>query len=187
MADKDNGGGQNGRKNARKNRRADGREDGAPKGLAPFSPLAIDACALARTVGLIGDRWTLLILREIFFGVHRFDQLQHDTGAPRTILSRRLTALVEDRILVKIPYREQGRRPRHEYRLSGRGRDLMTVFVAMMEWGETYLMADRRAPVSLHDTLSGERVGVRFITASGEVISDIGRIRAHFARESPRR
>jgi DNA-binding HxlR family transcriptional regulator len=149
-----------------------------------YSPLAIEACALASTMQLIGDKWTLLILREIFFGVHRFDQLKQDTGMPRTILSRRLAALVEARIVIKSPYREPGRRPRQEYRLSGRGRELMAVFAAMMEWGETYLMGDRRPPVSLHDTLSGERVGMRFVTASGEVITDMSRIRAHFARES---
>lgn len=171
------GGGQAGAGPARK---AGGRSGGE---AASFSPLAIEACALARTMQLIGDKWTLLILREIFFGVHRFDQLQQDTGMPRTILSRRLAALAEARIVIKSPYREPGRRPRQEYRLSGRGRELMPVFAAMMEWGETYLMGDRRPPVSLHDTLSSERLGMRFVTASGEVITDMSRVRAHFARE----
>lgn len=155
----------------------------APAMPNSFASLPLEQCALASVIELIGDRATLLILRETFFGVRRFDQLHADTALPRTVLSRRLDRLVAGGILEKSVYREPGRRGRYEYVLTPRGQDLMLSFAALMDWGEIYLRPGRRRPLTLHDAATGERVAVRFVTAFGRVLEDIGDVRARFARE----
>jgi DNA-binding HxlR family transcriptional regulator len=92
-----------------------------------------DNCSVARTLSLIGDRWTLLVLREAFLGVRRFDELRRNTGAARNILSDRLNALVENGVLRRELYHE--RPQRYEYRLTEKGLDLYPVLITLMEWG----------------------------------------------------
>ena len=85
------------------------------------SPVPLDRCSLAKTVELIGDRWSLLILRSALYGVRRFDDFQTELGAPRTVLSGRLKKLSEDGLLDKQGYKEPGKRTRNEYVLSKKG------------------------------------------------------------------
>src|SRR5829696_9090325 len=80
--------------------------------------LDLSNCSVARTLDVVGDRWTLLVLRDAFNGVRRFDDLQRRLGAARTVLSARLAALVEAGVLDRVPYREAGQRERAEYRLT---------------------------------------------------------------------
>jgi DNA-binding HxlR family transcriptional regulator len=103
-------------------------------------------CSVARTVEVVGERWTMLILREAFLGVKRFDHIQRDLGIARNILSDRLGKLVDQGILEKRPYSE--RPPRFEYRLTAKGRDLYPIVVTLMQWGDTYT-APNGAPVVL--------------------------------------
>lgn len=106
-------------------------------------------CSVARTVEVIGERWTMLILREAFLGVKRFDHIQRDLGIARNILSDRLGKLVDQEILEKRLYSE--RPPRFEYRLTAKGRDLHPILVTLMQWGDKYT-APGGAPVTLvHD------------------------------------
>lgn len=148
-----------------------------------FTPVEPAHCPLARAFDIIGDRWTLRVLREAFYGVRRFDQLQHDTGMPRTVLADRLGQLVDAGLMRKVPYREPGRRLRHEYRLTGRGEALMVAFAALMEWGEPLLPEPRRPPVAFFDQASGAALKVRFVAASGAVVDDMSRVRARVAKE----
>ena len=152
-----------------------------------FAPIPPQECALAQTIDLIGDKWTLLLLRAALYGVRRFDQIHQDTGMPRTVLSRRLGDLVRHNILDKVPYREPGKRARFEYALTPRGRQLMTAFVALMEWGEQARRERGRPRLRLYDTGSGERVHVRFVTESGQIVDSLDRVRARIAREQPTR
>src|SRR5687768_6330087 len=92
-----------------------------------------DNCAVERTLSVIGDRWTLLVLRESFLGVRRFDQLRRNTGAARNILSDRLNTLVANGILRRELY--QQRPQRYEYRLTEKGIDLYPVLITLMGWG----------------------------------------------------
>lgn len=154
----------------------------APAGTA-YTPVPPGHCPLARALDLIGDRWTLAILREAFYGVRRFDQMQHDTGMPRTVLSDRLSRLAEAGLMRKHPYREPGRRLRHEYRLTARGEALLTAFAALMEWGEQLLDEPRRPPVAFFDQVSGEPLHVRFVSDSGAVVGDASRVRARVLKE----
>jgi DNA-binding HxlR family transcriptional regulator len=98
-----------------------------------------DPCSIARTLELVGEKWSLLVLREVFSGVRRFDDLRRRTGAPRQVLSARLTTLVEAGVLRRHPYQEPGQRTRYEYRLTRAGMDLYPVLVSLMRWGDRYL------------------------------------------------
>lgn len=100
-------------------------------------------CSIANSVPILGDRWNILIIRDAFLGVRRFDDFQKDLGIARNILSNRLNALVAEEILEPVAYQE---RPlRHEYRLTPKGKDLMDLMLALWRWG------DRWAPVEEDD------------------------------------
>ena len=106
-------------------------------------------CSIKATLDLVGDRWTLLIMRDIFRGVHRFGQLRDDLGIARNQLTDRLTRLVDADILHKVPY--QDRPLRFEYRLTPKGMDLSPSLVALMGWGDRWA-ADGQPPTLLvHD------------------------------------
>ncbi len=106
-----------------------------------MDPTDAAACSIARTLDVVGEKWTFLILREVFRGVRRFDDVRVATGAPRQVLSERLASLVDRGILRREPYREPGQRPRHEYRLTDRGFDLYPILIAMLAWGDRHLPA----------------------------------------------
>jgi DNA-binding HxlR family transcriptional regulator len=93
-------------------------------------------CSVARTWSVIGERWTMPILREAFRGTRRFDAFQSRLGIGRGQLSDRLAVLVDEEILERVQYEE--RPPRHEYRLTRKGRDLYPVLLALMKWGDRY-------------------------------------------------
>ncbi|MET7464670.1 helix-turn-helix domain-containing protein [Nonomuraea sp. NPDC005501] len=108
-------------------------------------PFRAENCSIERTLEVVGEKWTFLVLREAFRGVRRFADMQAATGAPRQVLSARLARLVEEGLLRKEPYREPGQRQRDEYRLTDKGRDLYPLLVALMHWGDKYL-ADAGGP-----------------------------------------
>jgi DNA-binding HxlR family transcriptional regulator len=119
------------------------------------------ACSIARTLEVIGDRWTLLILRDAFKGVRRFDDLQRDLGIARNVLTDRLQKLVDHGVLTRTPY--QSRPERFEYRLTPKGRDLSPALVALMHWGDKWLAEDGRPPLVLTHKRCGEPVDQSFI------------------------
>lgn len=107
-------------------------------------------CSIQATLDLVGDRWTLLILRDIFRGVHRFSQIAEDLGIAKNLLADRLTRLVDHGILHKVPYQE---RPlRHEYRLTPKGMDLSPALVALMGWGDRWASGGEPPTVLIHDS-----------------------------------
>src|SRR3954462_5600791 len=105
-------------------------------------------CSVAGTLAVVGEKWSLLVLREAFLGVRRFADFQRILGAPKAVLSDRLATLVEQGVLTRVPYQAEGERQRHEYRLTAKGRDLYPTLVALMQWGDTYL-ADGPPPLEL--------------------------------------
>lgn len=104
-----------------------------------------EACSVARTVGVIGDRWTLLILRDCFLGVRRFDAFQERIGVTRPILADRLKKLVAEGILAKVAYETHP--PRYEYRLTDSGRALHPVIMAIVHWGDTHRVTRKGRPL----------------------------------------
>jgi len=103
-------------------------------------------CSIRRTLDLVGDRWTLLIVRDLFRGVRRFSRIQEDLGIARNLLADRLGLLIDAEIVEKIPY--QDRPLRHEYRLTAKGRALSPTLVAMMRWGDEWCSGGQ-APTEL--------------------------------------
>ena len=95
-----------------------------------------DGCSIQGTLDVIGDRWTLLMLRDIFRGVRRFSQLEDNLGIAKNLLASRLSKLVAADIVTKIPY--QDKPTRHEYFLTQKGRDLSPSLVALMRWGDRW-------------------------------------------------
>jgi DNA-binding HxlR family transcriptional regulator len=93
-------------------------------------------CSVAQCLEVVGEWWTLLIVRDAFLGVTRFDEFQERLGISRNVLNQRLTRLVEDGVLTKVPYSEHP--PRFDYRLTERGRDLWPVINAMRQWGDKH-------------------------------------------------
>jgi DNA-binding HxlR family transcriptional regulator len=115
---------------------------------------AIDAtprvCSVARTLEVVGEKWSLLAIREVFLGSRRFDEIVANTGAPRDTLANRLRTLVDAGILAKQRYSE--RPPRDEYVLTDAGRDLYPVIISLMQWGDKHLPLDSGPPMPLrHD------------------------------------
>ena len=100
-------------------------------------------CSIARTLEILGERWTLLIVRDIFNGSRRFDQLQDGLGIARNVLATRLGRLIEEGVIEKRAYRE--RPVRHEYFLTEKGLDLWPVLIAMLAWGDRYATPGRPA------------------------------------------
>jgi DNA-binding HxlR family transcriptional regulator len=98
-------------------------------------------CPIAQTLEVIGDRWTMLIVRDAFLGLRRFDEFHASLGLSRNILAERLARLVDEGILQRVLYNE--RPPRYEYELTKRGLELNVVLTALRQWGEKYLCEPR--------------------------------------------
>jgi DNA-binding HxlR family transcriptional regulator len=114
----------------------------------PALEWSVDNCTIQRAVEEMGDRWTLILVRELFQGVRRFDDLTVRTAIPRQVLTARLKRLVESGILRREPYREPGQRVRYEYRLTQKGLDLYPVLIALQQWGNQYLVDPDGPPVA---------------------------------------
>lgn len=134
------------------------------------APIPRDRCGMALACDLLGDRWTMLIIREAFYGVARFDDLRADLGIPRGILSARLARLVEQGVLERRPYREGAARTRHEYHLSARGQELGLVLIALMQWGDRHLQ-DQPSPLAITDKASGAPLTVALVTPDGLAVN----------------
>ena len=97
-------------------------------------------CSLAQCLEVVGERWSLLIVRDVFLGVVRFDEIQQRLGISRNILNQRLAHLVEQGVLAKVPYSKKP--PRFDYKLTVKGRDLWPVITAMRQWGDSHAAPD---------------------------------------------
>ena len=105
-------------------------------GPASFEELRVRDCSIKRTLDVVGEKWTLLVLREAFYGARRFEEFLANVGCARTLLSERLATLVEHGVLRREPYREPGQRERHQYLLTEKGHDLFAALVVLMQWGD---------------------------------------------------
>jgi DNA-binding HxlR family transcriptional regulator len=134
-------------------------------------------CPVARAIDLVGDAWTLLLLREAFYGVRRFDQLEAALGIGRNILSRRLDRMVAGGLLERVRY--QQRPVRHEYQLLPRGRALFPVLMALQRWGADWTSGAEGAPVVLVDRRTGQPVRPLLVdeVSGGPLTPE--RVRAH--------
>jgi DNA-binding HxlR family transcriptional regulator len=132
-------------------------------------------CPIAATLEQVGERWSLLILRNVFFGVHRFDELQRDLGIARNTLRDRLALLVDEGILVRRRYQE--RPERFEYRLTAKGTDLWPVLHALMSWGDKHAELPAGPPTVIEHRGCGGHIDERRICERcGELAADVHEI-----------
>ena len=127
-------------------------------------------CGVTRTLDLVGEKWTLLVLREVMNGVRRFEQIQTHIGAPRAVLTARLARLVDSGVLERSAYREPGQRARHEYRLTDMGEELRPVLVGLMVFGDRHLSGRSGPPVALQHRDCGAAVRTAMVCADGHVL-----------------
>ena len=129
------------------------------------------ACSIARSLGVLGERWTFLILREAFLGATKFAEFRDRLGVAPDVLSDRLNTLVAAGVLAREPYQEPGARARFAYRLTPAGRELQVVLSALQQWGDTYLPRPE-GPSMLRRVRGTDRpVHVGFIDEHGREIA----------------
>ena len=122
-------------------------------------------CSVAKTLELVGERWTVLILREIYFGRRRFDEIAANLGIARNVLTQRLQRLIEEDVLTKVAYQE--RPQRFEYRLTDKGLDLWPVMVTLMQFGDRHYAPDGPPIVLTHRDCGGTLDAHRTCTTCG--------------------
>jgi DNA-binding HxlR family transcriptional regulator len=139
--------------------------------------LESSVCSIARTMELIGHPWTLLVLRDMFNGVRRFDELADHLGIARNVLTRRLAGLVDAGLVEKVSYREPGQRARHEYRLTESGWALRPVLIAVMAYGDAHLAGSDGPPLRVEHAGCGGEVTVQMTCEHGHTLTPHDRLR----------
>jgi DNA-binding HxlR family transcriptional regulator len=140
----------------------------------PALDWSIANCTIGRTMDILGEKWAMVVLREVFSGIRRFDDMRERTGVPRQVLTNRLNRLVAAGVLRRVPYRDPGARERHEYRLTEKGFDLYPVLVALREWGDRYLADPAGPPLALvHRGECEAPVHIELVCDAGHPISSL--------------
>ncbi|HUD36658.1 MAG TPA: helix-turn-helix domain-containing protein [Streptosporangiaceae bacterium] len=121
-------------------------------------------CSIAKTLEVVGEKWALLAIREVFLGDRRFDEMVRRIGAPRDTLAARLRVLVASGILERRQYSEHP--ARFEYHLTQAGRDLYPVILTLMRWGDTYLLTDGEEPPMVLEHNCGHRLTPQVVCAA---------------------
>jgi len=135
-----------------------------------WNELAKEDCSLARSLAVVGDRWTLLVLREAFLRTRRFDEFEEKLGIARRVLAERLAMLVDEGILKKVPYQESP--PRYEYRLTEKGLDLYPVIISLVHWGDRHYAGKKGAPMlHTHKTCGHDFKSVLTCSECGEALN----------------
>lgn len=141
--------------------------------LSHRSPVPLDICHLAKAIDLIGDRWTLLILRSAMFGVRRFDDFQKELSIPRTVLSGRLKALTDQGLLEKRAYKVEGKRARPEYLMTEKGQALQPILIALTQWSDDWLADGTTPPMGFSHAGTRQPIKAAFVDEDGrEVAAD---------------
>jgi DNA-binding HxlR family transcriptional regulator len=138
--------------------------------------LAHHPCSIARTLDVVGEWWTPLILRDVAYGVQRFGEIQQDLGISANVLSDRLDGLVGEGILERHLY--QRGPERHEYRLTQKGAELVPVLLALMRWGDRWKWPDGSGPVRVEHADCSHQVSVEVRCPHCERELEVGELRA---------
>ncbi|NQX12932.1 helix-turn-helix transcriptional regulator [Microbacteriaceae bacterium VKM Ac-2855] len=143
----------------------------------PASKITDDRCSIARTVAVVGERWSLLIVRDAFRGSRTFSEFRARLGVPSDVLSARLASLVEAGVFTKVAYQDPGERERFRYELTTSGRGLLPLLAAMIEWGDQYRPLEDGPTSVLTAEESGAALRIAFVDADGrEVPEDAARL-----------
>ncbi|WP_431948686.1 winged helix-turn-helix transcriptional regulator [Actinacidiphila sp. bgisy167] len=128
------------------------------------------ACSIERSLQVLGERWSLLVLREIFAGRHRFAEIQASLGIAPNLLSTRLKLLVEADVLCTRTYQEPGSRQRQSYHLTDAGRELDIVMASLQQWGDRHRPRPSGPSVRRRTHSTGQAVRVGFLTDDGREV-----------------
>jgi DNA-binding HxlR family transcriptional regulator len=139
---------------------------------APALDWSIDTCTVQRALQVVGDRWSFVVLREVFNGIRRFDDMRVRTAIPRQVLTERLSRLVDQGVLRREPYREAGQRVRHEYRLTSKGFAMYPALVALNDWGAAYYAEPEGPPLRFEHRDCGSDVHAVLRCGSGHELAD---------------
>src|SRR6478672_1454437 len=140
---------------------------------ASFEEVRVRDCSIKRTLDVVGEKWTLLVLREALYGARRFEEFLANVGCARTLLSERLATLVEHGVLRREPYREPGQRERHQYVLTDKGRDLFAAVTALMHWGDRWEAGPEGGPVEVRHRDCGEPMHVELRCANNHRVFEV--------------
>lgn len=136
----------------------------------------VERCSLARVAKVLGDKWALLVLRQVLYGRRRFDEIVKDLGLSRSVLTDRLKQLVELGVLRRVPYRADGERVRHSYRLTRAGVELLPALVGLMQGGDRHLGDSEEPPLALFHADCGARISAKLVCDDGHAAEDFHRI-----------
>jgi len=128
-------------------------------------------CGIQRTLDVLGEKWTLLLVREALWGKTRFAEFRDRLGIAPDVLTDRLTKLVDAGVFERHPYRDEGSRQREEYLITPTGRDLAPVLSALSGWGDSYLPTGHGPASDFRETANGEPVRLAFVTADGRLLT----------------
>jgi DNA-binding HxlR family transcriptional regulator len=127
-------------------------------------------CPISRSLDVLGEKWTFMIVRNALAGSTRFSTFQESLGIPRDVLTARLASLIEGGVMERKQYKPEGGRARDEYVLTDAGRELSVVLRALGSWGDRHRPIEEKSILSFVDTASGNPVDVQFVSPAGEVV-----------------
>ena len=133
-------------------------------------------CSVARALEVVGEGWSLLIVRDALLGVRRFDDFQTRLGISRNVLAQRLQTLVDQGVMERVPYSEHP--PRHEYRLTDKGREVYPILASMAAWGDRWLTGPEGTPLVLHHTTCGHDMHAVVVCSECAAPLDVREVRA---------
>jgi len=138
----------------------------------PIANLRDSSCSVARSLSVLGERWTLLIVREALSGTTRFEAFRENLGVASDVLSERLNTLVECGVMRREAYQEAGRRTQYQYSLTETGLELHVVVGALQQWGDQNLPLPEGPSVVRQSKKTATPVRVAFVDASGHEVSE---------------
>lgn len=137
-----------------------------------------ERCPIARSLDVLGEKWTLMIVRDAVGGSTRFSQFQQSLGVPREVLTARLASLVDGGVLERTTYKPEGARAREEYVLTDAGRDLSLVLLALGGWADRHRPSERASDLRFVDSETGEAVEAAAVTVDAQQRIPTARLRA---------
>ncbi|MFL0359035.1 MULTISPECIES: helix-turn-helix domain-containing protein [unclassified Curtobacterium] len=137
-----------------------------------------ERCPIARSLDVLGEKWTLMIVRDAVGGSTRFSQFQQSLGIPREVLTARLASLVDGGVLERTTYKPEGARAREEYVLTDAGRDLSLVLLALGGWADRHRPSERASDLRFVDAETGEAVEAAAVTVDAQQRIPTARLRA---------
>ncbi|QKS88481.1 winged helix-turn-helix transcriptional regulator [Curtobacterium flaccumfaciens] len=137
-----------------------------------------ERCPIARSLDVLGEKWTLMIVRDAIGGSTRFSQFQQSLGIPREVLTARLASLVDGGVLERTTYKPEGARAREEYVLTDAGRDLSLVLLALGGWADRHRPSERASDLRFVDSETGEAVEAAAVTVDAQQRIPTARLRA---------